>query len=29
MYKGKIIKTGDANLANQLESQGYEWLASE
>jgi Fe-S cluster assembly ATP-binding protein len=26
MYKGKIIKTGDASLANQLESQGYERL---
>ncbi|BDE17508.1 sulfate ABC transporter protein (chloroplast) [Galdieria partita] len=29
MYKGKIIKTGDASLANQLESRGYEWIASE
>lgn len=26
MYNGKIIKTGDANLANILEEQGYDWL---
>lgn len=29
MHKGKIVKTGDANLANELESKGYEWLISE
>lgn len=26
MSNGKIIKTGDANLANILEEQGYNWL---
>jgi len=26
MSKGKIIKTGTADLANQLEEKGYEWL---
>lgn len=26
MYKGQIIKTGDANLAQELEEKGYEWL---
>ena len=26
MQNGKIIKTGSAELAKQLESQGYEWL---
>ena len=26
MYQGKIIKTGDAKLAQQLEKEGYEWL---
>nr|YP_009496539.1 iron-sulfur cluster formation ABC transporter [Actinocyclus subtilis]AWT39252.1 iron-sulfur cluster formation ABC transporter [Actinocyclus subtilis] len=26
MHKGKIIKTGNYNLAKELESRGYEWL---
>nr|YP_010938187.1 Iron-sulfur cluster formation ABC transporter ATP-binding subunit [Meringosphaera mediterranea]WLD05700.1 Iron-sulfur cluster formation ABC transporter ATP-binding subunit [Meringosphaera mediterranea]WLD05890.1 Iron-sulfur cluster formation ABC transporter ATP-binding subunit [Meringosphaera mediterranea]WLD06110.1 Iron-sulfur cluster formation ABC transporter ATP-binding subunit [Meringosphaera mediterranea] len=26
MHKGKIIKTGDITLAQQLEKEGYEWL---
>jgi Fe-S cluster assembly ATP-binding protein len=26
MQNGKIIKTGSANLAKELESKGYEWL---
>jgi Fe-S cluster assembly ATP-binding protein len=26
MHKGKIIKTGDIKLAQQLEKEGYEWL---
>jgi len=26
MQNGKIIKTGDANLADELETKGYEWL---
>jgi Fe-S cluster assembly ATP-binding protein len=26
MQNGKIIKTGSADLAKELESKGYEWL---
>ena len=26
MIDGKIVKTGDANLAAELESRGYDWL---
>ena len=26
MQNGKIVKTGSANLARQLEEKGYEWL---
>ena len=26
MQKGKIIKTGSAELAKELEEKGYEWL---
>jgi len=26
LYKGKIIKTGDKNLALELEEKGYDWL---
>jgi len=29
MYKGQIIKTGGADLAHELEKQGYEWLTGE
>jgi Fe-S cluster assembly ATP-binding protein len=27
MQNGKIIKTGSAELANELEKKGYEWLS--
>lgn len=26
LYKGKIIKSGDKNLAHELEEKGYDWL---
>jgi Fe-S cluster assembly ATPase SufC len=26
MQNGKIIKTGSADLAKELENKGYEWL---
>ena len=26
MRKGKIVKTGSAELAKELEDKGYEWL---
>ena len=26
MYDGKIVKTGDKNLALELEEKGYDWL---
>jgi Fe-S cluster assembly ATP-binding protein len=26
LYQGKIIKTGDKNLALELEKKGYDWL---
>ena len=26
MYNGKIIRTGSAELAKELEKKGYEWL---
>lgn len=29
LYKGKIVKTGDKNLALELEQKGYEWLQEE
>ena len=29
MYKGQIIKTGGADLAQELEKKGYEWLTGE
>jgi Fe-S cluster assembly ATP-binding protein len=29
MYKGRIIRTGGADLALELEKQGYEWLTGE
>ena len=28
-YDGSIIKTGDQELANDLEKKGYEWLTQE
>jgi Fe-S cluster assembly ATP-binding protein len=29
LYKGQIVKTGDKNLATELESKGYDWLKEE
>ncbi|MGM0529818.1 MAG: Fe-S cluster assembly ATPase SufC [Bacteroidota bacterium] len=29
LYDGKIVKSGDKNLAIELEDKGYEWLAQE
>jgi len=29
MYDGRIVKTGDAELAKELESKGYEWVKEE
>jgi Fe-S cluster assembly ATP-binding protein len=29
MYKGQIIRTGEADLALELEQRGYEWLTGE
>jgi Fe-S cluster assembly ATP-binding protein len=26
MYDGKIVKTGDKNLAIELEEKGYDWI---
>ena len=26
LYKGKIVKSGDKNLALELESRGYDWI---
>jgi Fe-S cluster assembly ATP-binding protein len=29
MYEGKIVKTGDKNLALELEEKGYDWIKAE
>ena len=29
LFDGKIVKTGDKNLALRLEDQGYEWIKQE
>jgi Fe-S cluster assembly ATP-binding protein len=29
MYDGRIIRTGDAELAKELESKGYDWIKDE
>jgi len=29
LYKGKIVKTGDKNLALELEERGYDWIIKE
>ena len=29
LYDGKIVKTGDKNLAMELEEKGYDWLKDE
>jgi Fe-S cluster assembly ATP-binding protein len=29
LYKGRIVKSGDANLAKELEVKGYDWIKEE
>jgi Fe-S cluster assembly ATP-binding protein len=29
MYDGKIVKTGDKNLALEMEAKGYDWIKEE
>ena len=29
LFDGKIVKTGDKNLALRLEDQGYDWIKQE
>lgn len=29
LYKGRIVKSGDANLAKELEEKGYDWIKAE
>ncbi len=29
LYKGKIVKSGDKNLALELEAKGYDWITKE
>ena len=29
MYQGRLVRTGGADLANQIEREGYEWLTGE
>ena len=29
LYKGKIVKSGDKNLALELEERGYDWVEKE
>lgn len=29
LYKGRIVKSGDANLAKELETKGYDWIKAE
>jgi len=29
LYKGRIVKSGDASLAKELEAKGYDWIKSE
>ncbi|MBC7384024.1 MAG: Fe-S cluster assembly ATPase SufC [Bacteroidia bacterium] len=29
LYKGRIVKSGDASLAKELESKGYDWIKQE
>jgi Fe-S cluster assembly ATP-binding protein len=26
LHEGKIVKSGDKNLAHQLEEKGYDWI---
>jgi Fe-S cluster assembly ATP-binding protein len=29
LHQGRIVKTGDKNLAHELEEKGYDWLKQE
>jgi Fe-S cluster assembly ATP-binding protein len=29
LYKGRIVKSGDKNLAKELEEHGYDWIKQE
>jgi Fe-S cluster assembly ATP-binding protein len=29
LYKGRIVKSGDASLAKDLELKGYDWIKAE
>jgi Fe-S cluster assembly ATP-binding protein len=29
LYKGRIVKTGDKTLAQDLEARGYDWIKKE
>jgi Fe-S cluster assembly ATP-binding protein len=29
LYDGRIVKTGDKNLALELEEKGYDWIKQE
>ena len=29
LYKGRIVKSGDASLAKELEVKGYDWIKAE
>jgi Fe-S cluster assembly ATP-binding protein len=29
LYNGKIVKSGDASLALELEEKGYDWIKNE
>ena len=29
MYDGRIVKSGDKNLAHELEAKGYDWIKKE
>jgi Fe-S cluster assembly ATP-binding protein len=29
LYNGRIVKSGDATLAHQLEKKGYDWITKE
>jgi Fe-S cluster assembly ATP-binding protein len=29
LYKGRIVKSGDASLAKELEAKGYDWIKEE
>ncbi len=29
LYKGKIVRSGDSELASELEAKGYDWITEE